>query len=88
MLAEKHNDPNSIPKLEQFCSDMNEVSSTKASLTFIIMLPLLFAAFIEREKKVQLCLLHPCHCTQLMRTVHRGPVKTVAYYRLCLLEAK
>ncbi len=31
MLAEKHNDPNSIPTLEQFCSDMNEVSSTKAS---------------------------------------------------------
>eukprot|EP01084_Bolivina_argentea_P263821 446683_1 len=48
MLTEGCDDPNSIPTLEQFYSDMDEV----------------------------------------MTTVYLGPVKTLAFHRLCLLEAK
>ncbi len=50
MLAEGRDDPNSIPTFEQFCSDMNEVSSKHCLYHYL-------CCCIYREKK-EICLLH------------------------------
>ncbi len=76
---------NSIPTFKQFCNDMNEACNHYCLPVFIYITYLFFCCTFREKKK---SFAYTQCAAQIMTIVHHGPVKTLVFNRLRLLEAR